>query len=214
VTGSLASVFGSHLAPVAGAAISFPAPLILGGSQIQTSTGLAAPILFASPGQMNIQVPWELDPNSSASLQATVGNLTSRPEPIHLAPTAPVIFLLGVTQGAVVIANTAIVASSGRPAHPGEYISIFSTGLGAVTNQPPTGAAAPASPLATTVATPSVVIGDMTLTPTFSGLAPGYVGLYQINVQVPANAAVGDRVPLSVTIGGVQSNVVTIAIGQ
>jgi uncharacterized protein (TIGR03437 family) len=45
----------------------------------------------------------------------------------------------------------------------------------------------------------------------FSGLAPGFVGLYQVNVAVPANAPTGVRVPLSINIGGVQSNVVSIA---
>jgi hypothetical protein len=95
----------------------------------------------------------------------------------------------GDTQGAVVIANTAIVASSARPAHPGEYISIFCTGLGAVTNQPATGAAP--SQLSQTIATPSVKIGTLDAAVSFSGLAPGFVGLYQVNVQVPANAPAG-----------------------
>jgi uncharacterized protein (TIGR03437 family) len=118
VAGSIATVFGSNLAPVPTVVAAFPAPTILGGGQIQTDTGAFAPILYASPGQMNIQVPW----GPATSLKAVVGILSSAAEPISVAPAAPVIFMLtgGDTQGAVVIANTAIVASSARPAHPGE----------------------------------------------------------------------------------------------
>jgi uncharacterized protein (TIGR03437 family) len=50
-------------------------------------------------------------------------------------------------------------------------------------------------------------------TVTFVGLAPGWVGLYQVNVQVPANTHVGDAVPVALSIGGVASNQVTIAVG-
>jgi uncharacterized protein (TIGR03437 family) len=48
----------------------------------------------------------------------------------------------------------------------------------------------------------------------FSGLAPGFVGLYQVNVEVPASTTAGDAVPLVLTIGGVTANPVTVAVGQ
>ena len=196
VPGSLASVFGVNLAGASTPATAFPAPAILGGGQILNDTGTAVPILYASPGQMNIQIPWE----GAASLKSVVGFLSSSAEPITLAPAAPVIFTPGILPA--------------RPVHPGEYISIFCTGLGAVTNQPPTGAATPSSPLATTVATATVRIGAIDVAPSFSGLAPGFVGLYQVNVQIPANAPIGNQVPVSITISGVTSNVVTIAVAQ
>jgi uncharacterized protein (TIGR03437 family) len=140
-------------------------------------------------------------------LKSVVGVLSSSAEPIALAPAAPAIFTPGI-----VIANTATLVSTARPAHPGEYISIFCTGLGAVANQPATGADAPSSPLATTIAPPSVHIGNVDSAPSFSGLAPGFVGLYQVNVQIPANAPTGDHVPVSLTIAGITSNAVPIAI--
>jgi len=209
VAGSIASIFGANLAGMTTSAAAFPAPTILGGGQIQTDTGTPVPILFASPGQMNVQIPWE----GAQSLKSVVGILSSSPEPITVA-AAPVIFMpsTGDPQGAVVIANTAILASAARPAHPGEYVSIFCTGLGAVTNQPPTGVPAPSSPPAATVATPTVRIGDVDVVLSFSGLAPGFVGLYQVNVGIPSNAPIGVRIPLSISIGGMQSNVVTIAV--
>lgn len=216
VPGSLATVFGTDLAPVTSTASALPAPTALGGGQVETNSALAAPMLFASPGQVNIQIPWETDPTSAATLRAIVGIFASGEEPIRLAPAAPAIFLAfaGETQGAVVIANTAALASVARPARPGEYISIFCTGLGPVTNQPPTGFAAPSAPLSRTLSTPMVRIGNVDCTPQFSGLAPGFLGLYQVDAQVPADVPPGDRVPLSMTIGGTQSNVVTVAVGN
>jgi uncharacterized protein (TIGR03437 family) len=49
-------------------------------------------------------------------------------------------------------------------------------------------------------------------TVSFSGLAPGFFGLYQVNVQVPQNAPVGSAVSVVLTIGGIGSNTVTIAV--
>jgi uncharacterized protein (TIGR03437 family) len=71
------------------------------------------------------------------------------------------------------------------------------------------------NPLSATTTTPSVTIGGMPAPATdgfFSGLAPGFVGLYQINVQVPQNAPTGDAVQLMINIGGATSNTVTIAV--
>ena len=69
-----------------------------------------------------------------------------------------------------------------------------------------------ANPLSQTVTNPSVVIGGTPALVTFSGLAPGFVGLYQVNVQVPANAVAGNAVPLTVTVNGATSNMVTVAL--
>jgi uncharacterized protein (TIGR03437 family) len=106
-----------------------------------------------------------------------------------------------------------------RPAKRGEFISIFCTGLGDVTNRPPSGAAGVViNPFwgltmpSTTISVPVASIGGIRAPVTFSGLAPGFVGLYQVNVQVLDNAPSGDAVPVVVTLGGASSNTVTIAV--
>jgi endoglucanase len=217
VPGSLATVFGDDLAPVPSVADALPLPTALGGGVLRTSGGIDVPILFASPGQMNVQIPWEA--NSGTTFTDIVGALASNPEPVHLAPAAPVIFLMRGTQGAVAIANTALVAArpspelpNARPAHAGEYIVIYCTGLGTVTNQPATGAASPSFPAAQTVSVPVVKVGSAICVPSFSGLTPSAVGLYQVNVEIPVDAPTGDAVPISITVGGFDSNIVTIAI--
>ncbi len=133
----------------------------------------------------------------------------------HAAVSA---LIANIGQGRVLIANTGTYAQppaelfSSRPANPGEYVSIFCTGLGDVTNRPASGAPALADPLSVTLETPTVTVGGKPATVTFSGLAPGFVGLYQINAQVPADSPVGNAVPLIVTQSGIQSNSVTIAV--
>jgi uncharacterized protein (TIGR03437 family) len=122
----------------------------------------------------------------------------------------------GSGQGAVEIAPTSLLAAPagtlGRPVLPGEYIAIFCTGLGPVTNQPATGAAALSSPLSYTTTVPTVTLGGTAAQVTYSGLAPGFAGLYQVNVLIPSAAPAGTSVNLVLSIGGVQSNTVTIAI--
>ena len=108
----------------------------------------------------------------------------------------------------------------GQPAKPGGYLQIYVTGLGKATpgGDPngavlPTGSLAPASgnPLYQTVATPTVTIGGQPAQVLFSGVGPGYNGLYQVDVQIPANTAPGTDVPLVVTASGA-SDSATIAV--
>jgi len=139
---------------------------------------------------------------------------------VNIAPFAPGLFTLNATgtgQGAVLISGTAQFAAplsvpGSRPALRGEFISIYGTGLGAVSNQPATGAAAQANPPSVTTSTPTVTIGGILAPVSFSGLAPGAVGLYQVNVQVPTGTPAGNAVPVTLSIGGVTSNTVTIAV--
>jgi uncharacterized protein (TIGR03437 family) len=119
----------------------------------------------------------------------------------------------------VTIANSAAIAAPigafpvSHAASRGEHITIFGTGLGPVENQPASGSPALAKPLSTTKFQPTVTIGDAAAVVQFSGLASGFVGVNQINVQVPANAPTGDAVQLVIqTADGSRSNVVTIAI--
>jgi uncharacterized protein (TIGR03437 family) len=69
-----------------------------------------------------------------------------------------------------------------------------------------------ANPPSRTLAIPSVAIGGVAVTVTFSGLAPELVGVYQVNALVPEDAPTGDAVPLVLSIEGIASNTVTIAV--
>jgi len=183
---------------------------------------IPAPLFAASPNQANIQIPWELQGLSSATLTATSTDGSTTTFPVPLSPIAPAIFSVnqqGTGQGLVTIANSStLVAPPGsidgattRAASKGDFITIYCVGLGAVNNPPPTGAPAPDGS-STTLAPVSVLLNGVGVPVAYAGLSPGSVGMYQVNVQIPDNAPTGNAVALALSAGGATSNTVTIAI--
>jgi uncharacterized protein (TIGR03437 family) len=209
--GSIASVFGSFLLPSPLLAAQSPLPDEISGLSLQFGGGTQAPLFYASSTQVNFQVPWEVA--NPSTLAATLDNAASAAQTVNVAPVAPAIFTTsasGSGQGAILDTSYRLVDST-NPVAAGSYVLIYCTGLGAVGNQPATGSPAPSDPLAWS-ATPTVTIGGATANVQFSGLAPGYVGLYQVNAQVPAGSATGSALPVVISMGGVTSNTVTIAV--
>jgi 6-phosphogluconolactonase len=217
--GSIAASFGSALAAGNTVFNTLP-PVTLGGSSVLFNGTTAAPLYYTSAGQINMQIPWEVAGMRRAFATFTAAGGTSTPTTVSIAPFAPGVFTLNAAgQGATVINTGEVAAPSGsipglatRPAIAGDYLTIYCTGLGTVTNQPATGAAAPLKPLSETITAPTVTIGGVPAKVTFSGLTPTYVGLYQVNVQVLAGVPSGSAVPLILSIGGQHSNTTTIAV--
>ncbi|MBI1357641.1 MAG: hypothetical protein GC160_25145 [Acidobacteria bacterium] len=211
--GSIASVFGVGLAVETASADATPLPTTLGGGSL-TLGGAPVPLFFASSGQMNVYIPRELEGLRGAQLITTRDGVEGQATSVDLTPFAPGIFTLdqsGAGQGAVLIAGTGLLAAPadgpphGRPARIGEALEIFATGLGAVS--------ADAAGLQATVQQPTVRIGDAEPARVlFSGLAPGFVGLYQVNVELVGDFPSGSAVPLQIFQGEAASNEVTIAI--
>ena len=176
------------------------------------SGGLSLPghLHFVSPGQINVQVPWEFQGQSSVAMKVTVaGNtadLQSNVYTVPLAAYAPAFFeISGIA--ASVDANTAQIVSSTSKVNRGDIVELYVNGLGPVTNSNlvVSGEPSPGPPsLAQTIAFPTVTIGGVNAPVSFSGLAPGIVGLYQVNITVPANVSSGLQ-PLILSIGGVAS---------
>jgi uncharacterized protein (TIGR03437 family) len=105
------------------------------------------------------------------------------------------------------------VVSATNPARRGEAVQIYLTGLGAVNPAVADGAAAPASPLSTAVATIiNVYVGGVPAQVSFRGLAPGFAGLYQVNAVIPAGAPGGANVPLAIETADAFHDQVDIAI--
>jgi uncharacterized protein (TIGR03437 family) len=190
-----------------------------------TLGGVALPLVFVTPIQVNALVPaaaLQLYLTAPAQpLTVTRDNTVSLQTPqVSLTSVQPGIFQVPTTQypmqGAVLnnatgtLAAPAGVTSNSAPAAVGSYIQIYCNGLGPVTNPPADGQQALQNPLSRTVTMPQVFIGGQSASVIFSGLAPGFVSLYQINVQVP-NVASGDEVPVYVQLG-TSSNTVTIAV--
>ena len=219
--GAIVALFGeqfSYAAPVG--ASSLPLATDLGGTRVFVND-VAVPIFYASYNQVNFQVPYN----------ATVGDATLRVDrsgqrgnsiSTKIVAGSPKLLLYGEYAIAVNPDGSLAVPVSmgGRPARAGEAIVIYAVGLGPTTPPVTAGTAAPLSPLAQVPGIDKVIFGggggfsgDGISQPVlFAGLTPNFVGLYQINVVVPANAPKGDSVPLSIggDIGG--SNRVKIAI--
>jgi uncharacterized protein (TIGR03437 family) len=227
--GSIVAIFGTNLTDGSSADHSdFGADgkllTQLAGAQV-TFNGFRAPLFAAFGGaqlsQLNVQVPWELAGSPSASVQVTVAGQSSTPRTVFLEAISPTIFMVlaaGATQGAILNASDNTLAApagsvpGARPARRGQDILvIYCNGLGAVS--PPLATGAPATGTHTTVQPVTVLLDGVPVTPTFAGLTPTLVGLYQVNVPVPASTRTGGNIPVVLQVGVKQSNVATIAVG-
>ena len=215
--GSYVSIYGSNLSPYTDSVLYAPntLPLAMDGVTVSfdvPSAGLSYPghIVFVSPGQINVQVPWELQGQTSAQVKVTVDNFVfGTVVTVPLADSAPTFFVnSGIA--AALNPNYSIVTTA-NPATRGQSIALFMNGLGPVTGGPVSGEYASSTTLTPTKNTPVVTIGGQTATVLFSGLAPSFPGLYQINVTVPAGIATGS-VPISVSIGGGTTQAATLPV--
>jgi uncharacterized protein (TIGR03437 family) len=203
--GSYIAIFGNNLAPGVQGESTMNLPVAIGNVSVSFDTPTtSAPghLEFVAPGQVNAQVPWELAGQTSAQIKVSFQDSSGALYTLPLAPYAPGIFAIVDEKGNLVTAQ--------NPALQGHNIVIYCNGLGPVTNQPASGDPSPSSPLAMTMATPTVTIGGQNATVLFSGLTPTAVGLYQINATVPAVGAGTKAVGISV--GGATSkpsNIVT-----
>ena len=191
--GEFMSLFGTGLGDTAASA-TLPYPTTLGATSV-TVNGIAAPVAYASPTQVNFIVPYAVT-GSTATIVATYNGITSNIVLMPLQQTAPGTFSInrsGTGLGAITHASGALVSTS-NPARRGETVIVYATGLGAVTPVPIDGAPGSGS----TVNTVAVTIAGQTAAVLFSGLSPSYPGLYQINVTVPANLVGAGALPLAI----------------
>jgi minor extracellular serine protease Vpr len=194
-------------------------PLVIDGTTVSfdvPSAGISVPgyLTFVGPGQVNVQVPWELAGQSSVQMKVTVddnylfGNVVSVP----LAQYTPSFFVGNGTIAAQDAITYAQILSS-NPAHSGEILALYANGLGPVTNGPASGAPAPGGPnLANTTTQPVVMIGGQQAQISFWGLAPGFAGLYQINATVPSGLNLTGNQQVTVSIGGQTSPAVVLPV--
>lgn len=209
--GSLISIYGSGLSNTIAPAFGPPLPIVLYGTTV-TINGRALPLLYVSPTQINAQVPYAI---STGTATMTVDTATSSnwnsPVNFQVSAAAPGIYLQGTTNRAVALnLPDGTINSPQFPATPGQYLTVYLTGQGAVDPPVPSGSAASADPLSWDVLGTQAMIGGLPAPVQFAGLAPGFVGLMQINVQVPQGLS-GDQ-PLRVSVGGVSSNTAVISL--
>lgn len=212
--GSIASIFGVNLAGSVAQAGSVPLPNTLAGVCV-TFDGIVAPLFSVSPFQINVQVPWEMGSRSTAQVVVSAPGSGSAPASVPLARQTPGIFTMadsGQGPGKILHSADFTFVSATNPARIGEVISIYATGLGPTSPSVGTGAAAATDGTLYPTTTPVVSIGGANGQVLYSGLAPGFVGLYQVDVRIPSGSAVGLNVPLTISFGNIVSNQATIAL--
>lgn len=210
---SIASLFGQQLSSGSQAATILPLPTTLAGTQLLVND-VAAPLFFVGSGQINFQIPANT-PTGTVSLVVISAGVRSNTATLRIGAEEPGIFTVnssGSGQGAILNQDSTRNGPSSPEAR-GRALQIYLTGLGR-TNPPlatgQIGASTP--PFNETVGTPVVLMGGISAQVLFSAMAPGFVGLYQINAVIPPNAPTGDAVELEVQAGGRRSNRVTVAI--
>jgi uncharacterized protein (TIGR03437 family) len=245
--GSIVSLFANGLGTT-DQTVGFPGTAFQGVSA--TFNGIAAPLfhLNAAAGTIDLLVPQELPTSGTVNVQLSTTAATSPNFALTMVPAQPGMYYIAdpstknrfnilaqfnatlwlampasmatALNIAACTSNTTALTVCAQPAAPGDYLVLYTTGLGNATpngaaNGIPlkTGASAPAdgSVLYETVVTPTVTVGGLTANVLFSGVAPGFAGLYQIDFQVPAGVA-GDDVPVAVTVGNSPTDTRTVAI--
>ena len=213
--GSMAALYGANLSTVVTTALSTPLPTSLGDTTSVSIGGVNAPLFYSSNKQINLQVPFEVGPGTP-NLVLTRAGQASTAQAVTVVAAAPGIFTTGQTgagQGAILNTNYILVNAS-APAAAGDIVQVFCTGLGATTPAVATGAVTPSPNLTGEVianATVTATVGGLPATVKFAGLVGGYVGLYQVNVQIPPGITPGSAVTLVLTANGINSNTVTLA---
>jgi uncharacterized protein (TIGR03437 family) len=188
--GGIGSIFGVDLAPGVDVASATPLPQSLNGVRVLVNNQ-AAPLFFVSSTQINFQIPYEVPASGQVNIVVERNGVVSTPEPAQVALNAPAMFT-NPSNGEPIVErypNFDLITAN-NPARSGDVLILFLTGIGDLTSRPASGSAAPSSPLATAVSNPTVTVGSRNATVFFAGLAPGFVGLGQINIQLPQFSAV------------------------
>jgi len=201
--GGLITAWGTNMSPVSLVASQVPLPTALGQSCLSVN-GTPVPLLFVSPTQVNAQLPNNVLGPSTVSIHTPGG--VSNSFHFTVLSAAPAVFMSGsagpVTGLATVVraANNQLVTPT-DPVRPGDTLVIYLTGMGLTAPSVTAGVPAPLSPLALASEVPKVSLGGTPLDIQYAGLAPGEVGVYQINVVVPSGVTQGLSEPLVISQG-------------
>jgi trimeric autotransporter adhesin len=224
--GAVISIYGNRLAESTEQDQTLPLPPQLVDTQVfvtgtTTASGntelLSLPLYYVSQTQINALVPYEVSVDTSLQLLVQRGATYSVPVQIDMAQAQPAVLSRGGVPGSAgliyvypLAGGQPYLASASDPAHIGDTIVLFCTGLGLVNPSVPDGAAPQQT--TSTVTTPQLAVGGKSAQVKFAGLAPGFAGLYQVNAVIPSGTPTGQSVSVMVAIDGQTSPPITLAI--
>jgi len=215
--GEIVSIFGSRLGPPQGVAFTLDPesrrlPETLAGVAV-TFDGVAAPLFYVSEHQINLQAPFEIFGKTTTRLRVSVEGLDPAELVVEVAEAAPGLFTLDGTRAAALNQDFTLNGPD-NPAAVGTVLQLFLTGQGVLDTRVRTGELAPLTPPFPRPWLPVAMrIGDLEARVLFVGLAPGFVGLTQVNVEVPRGVFPSDSARVAVAFGVYQAvKLATVAV--
>jgi uncharacterized protein (TIGR03437 family) len=174
-------------------------------------------LIYVSPTQINFQVPFESPIIGSVPVIVTRDGIPSASQSAVMAEYAPGLFTYArnaTTLDPIIVHLDNRLVTPADPASTNEFLIIYATGVGTFDNPAVTGAASPASPLASAKVLPTVSVGGAPVQVLFAGLTPGFVGLVQINIKLPATLPPGNSLPIVVQFPGGSSPSLNLSTGN
>ena len=219
--GDVITISGQYFAAAPVSATSLPLSTNLAGTQVLFA-GNILPLIYADSGKILAVVPYNLAPNAQYQLLVGRGDAISGPMAVTVATAQPDILLIDNTGSSTVAQNVwnqliggmAFNPASAGPATPlssGQTLTIYCTGLGAI-SQPLNPASAAGSTPISAVNSVSVSIGGQNMPVTFAGLVPGYPGVYEVTGTVPSGLSSGTGVPVTITVAGQTSAAINVSV--
>jgi len=214
--GSLGTIFGQDLGgPSGGILTSYEGqrldrlPTVVNGARVLVYETFGdflaeAPILYIDENQINFQMPFEVLGRAEVRLVVVVGGARSEPQSVQITSAAPGVFTRS-GGWAIAVNDDGSLNGPGSPSARTKPMTVYLTGQGLVAPAWPTGRAATAHPLIHTPSTVRAFIGGVEAQIVFVGLAPGMVGVLQVNLVPLFQTPVGDQ-PLLFNINGFESN--------
>lgn len=208
--GMLVRITGQNLAAAPAISAGDQWPLQLADVQVLVN-GAPIPLHSVSSATLVAQLPFSLQRGLACVVVNANGNLS--PEHyIAVNLTAPVLPARGDTNLGDFYHMNGEPVTAANPARANEYITFRALGLGPIVPPVAAGQPAPEHPLSTATRRPLLAIANQTVAPQFCGLAPGSIGYYQVNFQMPVGLSSGEKI-VQLQIGGQRSNAVHIAVG-
>jgi uncharacterized protein (TIGR03437 family) len=185
------------------------APSLAGASIQVGGVAVPVPLFYASPTEVHFQMPFEASGATTMTFTREDGSATT--VSVNIADAQPGLFTAdasGTGPANARLADASAV-SAANPVNRGDAVTLYGTGLGAVSPAVPTGTAA--STPSTCVNPVKVTVGDRLVDPDYAGL-DATPGLYRIVVRVPADLSATGDVPVKLTVAGADSNTATVAV--
>lgn len=219
--GDIITISGQYFAAAPVSTTTFPVSTTLAGTQVLFG-GATLPIIYADPGKILAIVPYTLAPNAQYQMIVGRNSAISGPVQVAVAPAQPDILLVDNTENQSVAtgvwnqltSGTAFNLASAAPSSPlsaGQTLTVFCTGLGAIDQTLPAGAAAGLTPI-NAVNSVTLTIGGQNVPVNFAGLVPGYAGLYEVIATVPSGLQSGTDIPLTISVAGQTSTAANVSV--